>query len=249
MAMKSSPFPGFSPKALTFFKQLEKNNSREWFTPRKEQFEELLRGPMIELVGQIVDDLRGFAVDHVIDPKKALFRIYRDTRFSKDKTPYKTQLAAQFPRAKMPKYAAAAFYFSVSHKQVEIAGGMYMPGPEELAAVREAIGADEKTFRELTTAKALVKALGPLQGEKMARVPKGYSPDHPAADLLRLKQFYFYVTLPAERAIKLGLRKEIVHNFRLLCPFVNYINEAILKKVRNEDDAVPAIPKRPAPMF
>ena len=246
---KSSPSPGFSPKALAFFKQLEKNNSREWFTPRKDLFEELLRDPMIELVGQIVNDLREFAVDHVVDPARALFRIYRDTRFSKDKTPYKIQLAAQFPRTKMPKYAAAAFYFSVSHKQVEIAGGMYMPGPDELAAAREAISAGDKIFRSLTTAKPLCKALGPLQGEKLARVPKGYLPDHPAADLLRFKQFYFYVTLPAERATQPGLRKEIVHNFRLLCPFVNYVNEAILNKARNEDEGAATIPKRPTPMF
>src|SRR5438552_1080473 len=90
-------FPGFSPKALSFFRQLERNNKREWFQPRKEQFEELCRAPMLELVAQVVDDLREFAVDHVLEPKRAIYRIYRDTRFSKDKSPYKTHIAAIFP--------------------------------------------------------------------------------------------------------------------------------------------------------
>src|SRR3954471_2922809 len=99
----SKTFPGFSPKALSFFRQLERNNKREWFQPRKETFETELRKPMIELVAMINDDLRSFATDNVTEPNKAIYRIYRDTRFSKDKTPYKTHIAASFHRRGLPK--------------------------------------------------------------------------------------------------------------------------------------------------
>src|ERR1700733_6735324 len=96
-------FPGFSPKAITFLRQLEKNNSRDWFQPRKDQFEELLRQPMLELARLIADHLRPFAVDHVLPPAKAVHRIYRDVRFSKDKSPYKTNISAMFPRKGLSK--------------------------------------------------------------------------------------------------------------------------------------------------
>jgi uncharacterized protein (TIGR02453 family) len=246
---KTKTFPGFSPKALTFFRQLEKSNTREWFAPRKEQFEQLLRQPMLELVAKVNEALRSFAVDHVTDPPKALFRIYRDTRFSKDKSPYKTQLAAHFPRAGMARLTGSSFYFSVSHKHVEIAGGMYMPAPPQLAAVRAAIAQDSKPLLELCTAKALCKALGPLKGAKLARVPKGFAADHPAADLLRQKQWYFYATFPASLATRPTFAKEIVRHFRLLWPFVQYLNEAVIQQLREEEAASQPIPKRPAPMF
>src|SRR5687768_16404051 len=142
-------FPGFPKQAHTFFRQLARNNRREWFQPRKAQYEQHVREPLLELVALVCDDLRGFAADHVCEPKKALFRIYRDTRFSSDKTPYKTHAAAVFPRCGMGKTTCAGFYFCVSHETVEIAGGMYMPGPEELAAVRQAIARNERPLRKL----------------------------------------------------------------------------------------------------
>lgn len=243
------PFPGFSPKALSFFRQLEKSNSREWFNPRKEQFESLVKQPMLELIGLVCDDLRGFAVDHVTDPAKSLFRIYRDTRFAKDKSPYKTQIAANFPRQGLPKYQAATFYFSVSHKGVEVAGGLYMPGPLELSAVREAIAHADGDFRKLIAARPLRAKLGDLQGERLARVPQGCAPDHPAADLLRHKQFYFYQVLPTRLALEPGLRREIVTRFRAVAPFVHFLNAAILQKVREAHASAETIPKRPEPMF
>ena len=245
-------FPGFPKQALTFFRQLAKNNAREWFQPRKAQYEAHVRGPMLELCALVVDDLRGFAADHACEPKKALFRIHRDTRFSHDKTPYKTHAAAVFPRAGMGKTTCAGLYFSVSHETVEIAGGMYMPGPEELAAVRAAIARDEgRTLRKLAGDKACRKLAGGLLGDKLARVPKGFDAGHPAADLLRMKQWYFDVTLPAAAALEPSIRKQVTTRFRAMAPVVHYPNNAALAAAREEDDAGErdAIPKRPAPMF
>jgi uncharacterized protein (TIGR02453 family) len=207
---------------------------------------------MLELCARVAEDLRAFAADHVVEPKKALFRIYRDTRFSNDKTPYKTHAAAVFPRAGMGKTTCAGFYFAVSHESVEIAGGMYMPGPEELAAVRAAIAADGgKAFRKLVEDKACRKAAGALLGTKLARVPKGFDADDPAADLLRMKQWYFDITLPAAAALSPSIRREITSRFRAMAPAVHYLNNAALAAASDEADVAEqdAIPKRPAPMF
>ncbi len=238
----------FSKKALVFFRQLERNNHREWFQPRKASFEELIRNPMIELVTRVNDQLRKFAVDYVVsDPAKALYRIYRDTRFSKDKTPYKTHIAAHFQHRRLPKNRAAGFYFHVSHSEVVIAGGIYMPGPEELSAVREAIARRPAAFEKLVSQPALVKKIGSLAGESLARVPKNYSPDHPAADRLRMKQFYFDLTLDPSAALKPTFEKTVVDAFRLMSPAVEYFNAAILASIK--PDAADHSPKRPDPMF
>ena len=246
-------FPGFSPKALTFFRQLARNNTREWFQPRKDTYDELVRVPMLALCALVADDLRTFAADHACDPKKAVFRIYRDTRFSNDKTPYKTHAAAMFPRAGMGKTTCAGFYVCVSHEAVEIAAGMYMPGPEELAAVRAAIARDGgKTLRTLTGDRSCRKLAGELRGERLSRVPRGVDADHPAAELLRMKQWYLDVTLPASAALEPSIRKEITMRFRAMAPVVHYLNDAALAAAREaeDDDAGrEAIPRRPAPMF
>ena len=97
-------FEGFSDEAVKFFRLLRKNNTREWFQPRKEVFDTEIRAVMEELVGLVNHELGKFAPAHIAEPKKAVYRIYRDTRFSSDKTPYKTHIAANFPRQGMEKH-------------------------------------------------------------------------------------------------------------------------------------------------
>ncbi|HVW84134.1 MAG TPA: DUF2461 domain-containing protein, partial [Bryobacteraceae bacterium] len=127
--MKST-FRGFSPEGIAFLRDLKANNDREWFAPRKSIYEEHLRLPMIELVRAVHGEMLRFAPEYVGEPAKCIFRIYRDTRFSKDKTPYKTHIAASFWRNGMEKNRGAGYYFSVSPEEIEIAGGLYMPEPE-----------------------------------------------------------------------------------------------------------------------
>jgi uncharacterized protein (TIGR02453 family) len=241
-------FAGFSPKALTFLRQLAKNNSRDWFQPRKQEFVSLLQEPMLELLSLIVGELRAFAVDHVVEPKKAMLRIYRDVRFSKDKSPYKTNIAAMFPRRGLGKTTGAGYYLGISPEGVEIAGGIYMPGPPELLALRNAIAEDPDTFRKLLTNKPLVKLLGSCQGETATRVPKGFAADHPAADLLRKKQFFYFVVLKPSSATATGLDKTVVKCFRQVAPVIDHLNGILLKSSRELDGAEP-LPKRPKPMF
>lgn len=243
------PFPGFPPEALRFLSQLSRNNNRDWFTPRKERFEEFVRQPMLDLVARIADDLRSFAADHVVPPNKAVYRIYRDTRFSKDKTPYKTHLAAIFPPKGFEKHMAGGYYFHVSPTAVEIAGGLYGPGPAELAAIRNGIAKDPKRWLKLVEDKAIVKKLGRLYGDQLTRVPKGFAADHPAADYLRMKQWFFDVTLPPKAATLPTFQRTIIQHFKAMTPLITWINSVLTAARREEEGDVDDIPRRPEPMF
>jgi uncharacterized protein (TIGR02453 family) len=243
-------FPGFSSKMPAFFRGLKKNNAREWFTPRKELFETAVRAPMIELVGQINEDLKKFALDNsVADPKRSIYRLYRDTRFSKDKTPYKTHIGATFPRRGLPKHGGAGYYFGVSHESVEVAGGMYMPGTEELIAVRRAIAADSKRFLKLIEDRSLVKKVGPLRGEKLKRLPRGFE-QAPAAvgEVLKHKQLYFYVTLDPKLALSSRLRRAVVERFAAMADVLEWFNDVLLTAAQGTGEDEPRA-KRPDPMW
>jgi uncharacterized protein (TIGR02453 family) len=222
--MKSA-FPGFPPAGLEFFRKLQRNNRREWFQPRKATFEETLKQPMRELVMAVNDAMKKFAPEYVTDPDKAIYRIYRDTRFSKDKTPYKDHIAASFPQQGKP--CGAGFYFAVSHKEVAIGGGIYMPAPETLRDIRVHVAEHHQELRKLVAARPVRELFGDLQGDQLTRVPKGFDPGHPAADLLRNKQNFLYVVHPPELAGTPQLYSEVVRHFRAMTPFLRYLNTPI----------------------
>ena len=222
-------FPGFPSEGMAFLRALVKNNRREWFQPRKPVYEEQVKAPMLDLVTRVTSAMLTFAPAYAGDPEKAIFRIYRDTRFSKDKTPYKTHIAAVFHRRGLNMHGGGGLYFAVSAKEVEVAGGIYMPAPETLRAVRAHLADRHEEFRGLTRDRGLRRLLGDMQGEQLSRVPKGYLPDHPAADLLRYKQFLFYVLLDPALAATPKLEPEIVKRFRALTPFLEFLNAPLAK--------------------
>lgn len=219
----SSRFAGFPPEALTFFRGLARNNNRDWFQPRKAVYEEQVKGPMRELVERLNAALRGFAPELVTDPGKAIYRIYRDTRFSPDKTPYKKYIAASFHRRGTEAHGQAGYYVAVSHKEVAVGGGVYMPEPPALLAIRQHIAERHEELRHILAEKKLRKLLGEMHGEQLARVPKGFPATHPAADLLRFKQYILYVTLPPELATTPELFSELLTRFRVMKPFLDFL--------------------------
>jgi uncharacterized protein (TIGR02453 family) len=221
-------FPGFPPEALTFFRSLARNNRREWFQPRKETFETTVRQPMIALVEALNIELEKFAPDYVNDPKKAIYRIYRDTRFSSDKTPYKTHIAALFPkRGSVSKHASPGFFFAVSHKSVELAGGVYGPQPEDLLAIRNWIATNHASLRK--AARKPAELIGDLKGSTLQRVPKGFDAAHPAADLLKMKQWYYGCELEAKLAASDRLVPELIRHFRAMAPVLELLGKALSK--------------------
>ena len=223
-----SVFPGFPAEGLAFFSSLQRNNRREWFQPRKAIFESTMKQPMRELVVAVNSAMKSFAPDYVTDPDKAIYRIYRDTRFSKDKTPYKDHLAASFSRR--GDKAGAGFYFAVSHKEVAIGGGIYMPEPETLRAMRHHVAERHEEYRKIAGARAVRQLFTAVQGEQLSRVPKGYASEHPAADILRMKQYLLYVELPPDLATTPALYIEVVKHFRAMTPFVEFLNTPLRGK-------------------
>ena len=245
---RSEKFSGFSPKALTFFRQLAKNNDRDWFKLHKSEYDTLLKEPMLLLLAQLNSNLAHFAPDHVTEPKKAIYRIYRDTRFSKNKIPLKLNISAMFGHRLLPKNYCSGYYFHVSATECFVGVGVYMPEPEALKALRDTIAADTKRFEKLINEPKLKKRMGTLSGDKLVRVPKGYDPAHPAAEYLKLKQFSFFKQFKPQLALDKSFGDEVAKCFDACAPFSAYLNQIILSTVR-EEDATPDAPKRPTPMF
>ena len=219
----------FTKKTLAFLRALKRNNDREWFRARKEEYEQHVRGPMIEVLARLASDLPAFAPDLVADPRVSMFRIYRDTRFSADKSPLKTSVGAHLPSRKFPKGAGAGLYFEIAPRWVWIGGGSYMPSSEELRAIRSSVGERHRTFRRIVTAPAFKKAVGHLDGAQLTRVPRGYVADHPAADYLRHKQFIAGREYPAEFALDPRFYPELLDIFRGISPLVAFLNRAMLE--------------------
>jgi len=218
-----SQFSGFPPEALQFFRGLARNNRREWFLPRKALFEEKVKEPMRQLVDALNIALRGFAPEYETDPDQAIFRIYRDIRFSKDKRPYKEQIAATFHWHGSMGYGQGGYYVAVSHKAVAVGGGVYLPEPAQLLSIRQRIAERHDEFRRILAARPVRKLLGRLEGAQLSRVPRGFAADHPAADLLRYKYYILYKELPPRLAASSALYKAVVERFRVMVPFLRFL--------------------------
>lgn len=224
--MKSS-FAGLPKGALTFFRDLRKNNNREWFEANKERYLELVKQPVEDLCAAVSSELTRFAPAYATEPKKAMFRIYRDTRFSTNKTPYKDHAGCLFWRSDLGKNRSAAFYFSVSDTSAGIAGGLYGPEPEQMRIVRAHLLEHHERFHRLVTSKALVASLGVLQGDKLSRPPKGFLAGTPGIEYIKMKAWYFYIELDPKAALAPGVVEEIAGRFRKVAPVVEFLNEPL----------------------
>jgi uncharacterized protein (TIGR02453 family) len=227
--MKSA-FSGFSPDALAFLRALKRNNRRDWFQPRKEKYEALIKTPMLELVNALNQEFARFAPDYVTPPEKAVYRIYRDTRFSPDKTPYKTHIAAIFPRRTAIKREGSVFYLHFTEKELLAFGGVYGPEREELLAYRRLLEQNYLEFETILAAKRLRRSVGELQGEQMSRVPKGFPCDHPAEGLLRHRQWYLESILDIKLLTTSRLVPELARRFEAMAPMVAFLNRAFAEK-------------------
>ena len=223
-------FPGFSPDALAFLRALKRNNRREWFQPRKEKYEKLIKEPMLELVSCLNQEFARFAPDYITPPHKAIYRIYRDTRFSKDKTPYKTHISAIFPRRTAVKREGAVFYFHFTEKEVLVFGGVYSPEREELLAYRTLLEQHHEEFQRIRADKKIKRLLGGLQGEKLTRTPKGFSVGHPAEDLLRHRQWFLETTFGIEVLTSKRLVGELARHFEPMAPMIEFMNRPFAEK-------------------
>ena len=215
----------FSPQAA-FLRGLKRNNRREWFEARRPVYERELKAPALALIEQVSEAMEEFAPGHVRPSHKCLMRIYRDTRFSTDKRPYKTQVAAWWGLAGAEKTSGAGYYFHLSASELVIAAGCFMPAREQMLAIRTTLLDQHEELGRLLADPKLRAVLAPGDARPLARMPKGFSADHPAAEVVRWQRWGIAATLPAEAALSPTLVSEILVRFRRASRFVDFLNRA-----------------------
>lgn len=214
MTASTETFAGFRREAIQFLVDLAENNDRAWFTPRKTDYERLLKTPVEALCVALDERFRARGIPLRADPARSPFRIYRDVRFSKDKSPYKTHVSASFPYTE--GHASAGGYFHFSPGEMYIGGGMWHPEPARLAAWREFV--DRGIGLDVLDDPTFVQTFGQIDGDRLTRVPKGYPKDHPQADLLKLKDMTFGRRLSDGEVLSADLPDTLAEDFARAVP-------------------------------
>jgi len=226
----ASSFTGFKHEALQFLVDLAGNNERSWFQPRKEQYERLLKEPLEALCEALQDRFEARGLPMRADPKRSPFRIYRDVRFSKDKSPYKTNIGADFPYVDdepnpgEPIHSGAGGYFHLSPEESYVGGGMWHPEPARLAAFRAQVATHPDRVMAALEDPGFVKRFGKVNGEQLKRVPTGFAADHPQSELLKLKDVVFGRTLGDEEIFSRDLPDILVEDFAAAMPVYRFLS-------------------------
>jgi uncharacterized protein (TIGR02453 family) len=223
--------PYFNQKALDFLRQLKRNNRREWFEARREIYETELKAPMLALIEKVTAGMMDYAPAHVRPAQKSMMRIYRDTRFSADKTPYKTHLAAWWSRNGMEKTSGSGYYLHISSTELLVAAGVYMPPKEQLLAIRQHLLERHDEFRRLIEVKKLRAKMELHDPAALSRPPKGFPAEHPAIEWIKWRQWGVWATLPADTVLKPAMAKTVESYFRLSQPLVDFLNEPLVRGV------------------
>jgi uncharacterized protein (TIGR02453 family) len=225
----------FSEASLRFLRALARHNERAWFEAHRAEYEATIRVPLGALVEEMDVRLAGVAPEIVGDPKRSIFRIHRDIRFSKDKSPYKVHAACWFfhrdasHRVGQESHGGGAgFYFHLQPGASLEAGGIWMPPPEALGKLRDAMAARPAVFSRVVGEARLRRRFGELSDEAvLQRVPRGYAPEHPAARWLRYRSFTMGRTLSDREVLGDRLPDRLAADFTLLVPLIRWINSAL----------------------
>jgi uncharacterized protein (TIGR02453 family) len=230
-------FRGFSPAALAYLRALKKNNRREWFEERRDEFVREISDPMKALIEELDVRFAKIAPEYVGDPKRSMFRIYRDVRFSKDKSPYKTHAALwiyhRAPGRGVGKEidGGAGFYVHLEPNASLVAAGLWMPPRPSLAKVREHFSADLAGWKRAVTAPALLKRFGGLvddeDGILLKRLPRGFADGHPAERWLRFNSFTMHRSYSDAEMLSPRLAEKAMKDFALLVPMCRWLNRAL----------------------
>lgn len=211
-----------------FLKKLKKNNNRDWYVSHKPDFEENLKFPLEQVIIELDELLKKEAPQISFNPKRAIFRMNRDVRFSADKSPYKTNVGAFFSFVtKNKKEDYPGLYLHVEPGKCLIGGGLYMPSGEQIRKVREMIIKNPERFKKITTNSTVKKYFGGLTGEKLKSAPKGISKDHPLIEDLKWKQFVFIKKYKDSDFQSGSLAKKLQKEYAAMMPLIKWIDEAM----------------------
>jgi len=208
------------PDVFTFYKELTKNNNRNWFEHQKERFKKLELG-----IKKFAENIK-LGLDTADDIEKVkLFRIYRDVRFSKDKTPYKTHFGLYWNRTK-PQYRGG-YYLHISPKNSFLACGFWDPNPKDLKRIRQELLYDAEALREIIAQKEIYSTWGSLQGNELKTAPRNFDKNHPDIDLIRKKQFVFKISFSDNEVCDKDFINKVEEAFLLIRPFFDYMTEIL----------------------
>jgi len=220
--------PWFTPALFLFLEELRLHNDRDWFERNRERYLRDVRDPMLHFIADVAPVLKSLAPRLVADPRPvggSLFRIHRDTRFSKDKAPYKTNVAASFRHAAGRDVHGPGLYVSLAPGEVEVGGGVWRPEPEALRLIRKAIAERPAAWRKAIAAPGVDRLT--WWGETLARTPKGFPPDHPLDAWLRRKDFAAGVELGEEDALASDFLDRCAEAWRPLVPAMRVMAGAV----------------------
>ena len=209
-----------SPSVYKFLKELKNNNNREWFEANKKSFKDEEAS-----VKKFFNDLNSEMSTHDEIDKMKMFRIYRDVRFSKDKTPYKSHLSGSFHRSK-PKLRGG-YYLHIEPSNTFIACGFWEPEKNDLLRIRKEFEMDDTEIREIINAKDFKDTFGKLEGDELKTAPKGFDKEHPAIDLLRMKQYIAIKRFTDKEAMSSDFMSKINDSYRVARPWFNYMSEVL----------------------
>ena len=212
---------------ISFLKELKLNNNREWFNENKDQFNTIQS--QVKIFAQEVNDSLNVS-DNI--EKIKIFRIYRDLRFSKDKTPYKKNIGMAFHRAK-PELRGG-YYLEISADESFIAVGFWNPNKEDLLRIRKEIEIDGQEFKRIVNQKKIKEIWGDLKGDEVKTSPKGYTSDHEYIDLIKKKQFIFIKKLKEKDILDEKFQNELVNYFESIRPFFDYMSEVLTTNLDGE---------------
>ena len=219
------------PSGFEFLNLLKKNNNRDWFNAHKARY--LSELEIIENFAEnLLREMNKHDVIETVSGKKSLHRIYRDIRFSKDKTPYNAHWGGGFKRAS--KQRRGSYYFHLSPGSSFIAGGFWGPEPNDLKRIREEFAYDAKPFRKILKNKSFISTFGTLTGEQIKTSPKGFNTDDEAIDLLRYKQFLLVKSFSDKEVLSKDFLKKVNETFRQMRPFLDYMSEVLTTDVNGE---------------
>lgn len=210
-----------------FLKQLAQNNNRDWFKDNKNLHDNSKKA-VLKFAEQLFHQLKK---DNNLDEFK-VFRIYRDIRFSKNKTPYKTHFGIGFHREK-PKFRGG-YYLHLEPGNSFIAAGFWQPNKDDLLRIRKEIELDHENFIKVTAEKSLVKSWNTLKGEQLKTAPKGFDKSHPAIKLLRFKQFIYSQEISDSELVNTKFDKFLINEFKSIYPFLNYMSEVLTTDLNGE---------------
>ncbi len=210
--------------SFDFLNQLSENNNRDWFADNKPWYQEEHQNAY-EFADALLQGLKEHDEITTLSGKKSLMRVYRDVRFSKDKSPYNPRWAGGFNRQK--PHLRGGYYFHLKPGETVVGGGFYGPAPEDLKLIRDQIVQDDQPLRSVLNAPDFKKTFGELRGEQLKTAPKGFDKEHPSIDLLRYKSLYVFRNFSDKEVLSPDFINEALVTFIALRPFFDVMTEML----------------------